>query len=178
MLFIAVKIFLVKYFQKSFMQSDYSFAYTSFESINNIKTLSIGKGAFENCVSLTSITIPQGVTNIGYATFYNCVSLTSITIPQGVTNIGNYAFYNCKSLTNISIPEGVTNIGSCAFFLCSSLASIIIPKSVTNIKDGAFGSCNQLKIVQYGGNQVEWEKINIDVGNKPLKNATIECGKK
>lgn len=33
--------------------------------------------------------------------FYSCSSLTSITIPNSVTNIGGYAFYACSSLTSI-----------------------------------------------------------------------------
>ena len=37
--------------------------------------------------------------SIGNYAFYYCDSLTSITIPDGVTSIGNYAFYDCDSLT-------------------------------------------------------------------------------
>ena len=53
---------------------------------------SIGDGAFNNCYSLTSVTIPNCVTNIGYFAFSDCSSLTSIAIPNSVTNIGDYAF--------------------------------------------------------------------------------------
>ena len=35
------------------------------------------------------------VTCIGESAFYECSSLTSITIPEGVTSIGNRAFWNC-----------------------------------------------------------------------------------
>ena len=33
--------------------------------------------------------------------FYECSGLTSITIPDSVTNIGSYAFYRCSGLTSI-----------------------------------------------------------------------------
>ena len=60
--------------------------------------VSVGNYAFYNCNTLTSITIPDGVTSIGYQAFYNCNTLTSITIPDGVTSIENYTFSDCYSM--------------------------------------------------------------------------------
>ena len=105
---------------------------------------SIRYKAFENCVTLTSITIPDSVTNIGGAAFYNCSRLTSITIPDGVTSIGDNAFEDCESLTSITIPDSVTKIGNSAFEDCESLTSITIPDSVTSIGDSAFYNCSSL----------------------------------
>ena len=34
---------------------------------------SVGNSAFENCISLTSIAIPNSVTSIGEGAFYNCI---------------------------------------------------------------------------------------------------------
>ena len=104
----------------------------------------IGDEAFSWCYSLTSIKIPNSVTNIGDEAFSWCYSLTSIKIPNSVTNIGDEVFYNCSSLTSIKIPNSVTNIGNHAFHGCTSLTSINIPNSVTKIGDGAFRSCGSL----------------------------------
>ena len=41
-------------------------------------------------------------TSIEYRAFSDCTSLTSITIPNGVTSIGERAFSGCSSLTNIT----------------------------------------------------------------------------
>ena len=103
--------------------------------------ISIGNTAFRACYSLTSITIPSGVTSIGNNAFYNCYSLASITLPSGVTSIGDSAFCDCSSLASITIPSGVTSIFDHAFEDCHSLASIMIPSGVTSIKTYAFYGC-------------------------------------
>ena len=104
----------------------------------------IGKGAFFNCIFITSINIPEGVTTIGEHAFSCCYSLTSINIQECVTNIREHAFSHCNSLTSIIIPDSVTSIGDSAFSGCDSLTSIIIPKSVTGIGNCAFSDCDSL----------------------------------
>ena len=71
--------------------------------------------AFKDCKNLTSVTIPDSVTNIYDSAFDSCTSLTSVTIPDSVTNIDDRAFVSCTSLTSITIPDGVTRIGEVAF---------------------------------------------------------------
>ena len=106
-----------------------------------------GWSKFIGCRSLTSLVIPDSVTNIGDYAFSGCRSLTDIVIPDSVTNIGDYAFWNCRSLTNIVIPNSVTSIGDNAFEYCFSLSNLIIPDGVTSIGDGAFVGCTSLSSV-------------------------------
>ena len=103
--------------------------------------------AFDDCSSLTSVTIPNSVTSIGESAFAGCSSLTSVTIPNSVTSIGNDAFRNCFSLTSVTIPNSVTSIGWNAFMYCSSLTSVTISNSVTFIGSYAFSNCNSLSSV-------------------------------
>ena len=112
-------------------------------SIPNSVT-NIGEYAFWECSSLTSINISNSVTHIGSGAFSDCSSLTSINIPNSVTDIGFGAFVGCSSLTSISIPNSVTGIDAYTFFGCSSLTSISIPDSVTNIGKYAFYGCSSL----------------------------------
>ena len=102
------------------------------------------------CRELTSVTIPNSVTEIGGGAFSDCSSLTSVTIPNSVTEIGGYTFSGCSSLTSVTIPNGVTRIGDNAFFNCSSLTSVTIPNSVTKIGDSAFLGCRSLKNFTFG----------------------------
>ena len=130
---------------------------------------SIGNKAFDECTSLTSITIPDSVTSIVLRAFSGCTSLTSITIPDSVTSIGDEVFINCTNLASITIPDSVTSIGDgafwkctnltsitfgtnsnftsiavSAFYQCTSLTSITIPDSVTSIGGSAFAGCTSL----------------------------------
>ncbi|MBQ8546603.1 MAG: InlB B-repeat-containing protein [Clostridia bacterium] len=128
---------------------------------------SIGS-AFEDCTSLTSITIPDSVTAIGRYAFYDCTSLTSVTIPDSVTYIEYGAFASCTSLTSVTIPNSVTSIESNAFEWCSSLTSVTIPNSVTSIGDLAFSCCTSLTSVNYLGTIEQWFNISFGTSANPL----------
>ena len=105
----------------------------------------IGRGVFEDCTSLQIVDIPNSVTEIGDYAFYGCTSLQSIDIPNSVTKIGGSAFSGCTSLQSIDIPNSVTDIGRAAFSGCASLQAIDIPNSVTEIGPEAFRNCTSLK---------------------------------
>ena len=130
---------------------DWAFGWSKFIGRRSLTSLvipdsvtNIGDNAFRHCSSLSSVVIPDRVTSIGDCAFENCSSLTDIVIPDGVTNIGKCAFEGCRSLTDIVIPDGVTSIGDCAFEGCRSLTDIVIPDGVTSIGDCAFANCFSL----------------------------------
>ena len=127
----------------------------------------IGKSAFFDCDSLTSIIIPNSVTSIEEAAFFDCDSLTNITLPT-ITSIGTNTFGYCSNLTSITIPDGVTSIGDAAFLCCINLRNITIPNSVTSIGALAFAGCDRFTDVYYTGSKDEWKAINIDDNNFSL----------
>ena len=123
---------------------------------------SIGKGAFYNCDSLTSIEIPNSVTSIGVRAFSSCDSLTEVnylgTIDQWVQIRFDGAaanplaqevrlYIDGQLVNELVIPNNVTKISAYAFNKCTSLTSIVIGNSVTSIGEEAFYRCISLKSV-------------------------------
>ena len=136
-------------------------------TINGNNLTLIGDSTFSECTSLTSINIPDSVTNIGEYAFSSCSNLI-VTLPNNIT-VGNNAFSGVKNLTydpnnyssskgwnasGITITDGVTSISSNAFSSCSNLRSITMPSSVTSIEDSAFYNCTYLTSVTINGNNI------------------------
>ena len=117
------------------------------EKYNNLPVKEIGQSAFRKETTITSITIPDSITNIGNLAFQMCTSLASVSIPDSVTSIGDFAFQYCECLTSVTIPYSVTSIGNNVFAACVNLASVIIPNSVTSINSNAFYNCISLTSV-------------------------------
>ena len=125
--------------------------------INGLPVTSIGYRAFAYCDFLTSIMIPNSVTNIGDLAF-GSYSLNSITVDRlnpvyisvdgvlfdkGQTTLIQYPEGKAGSY---AVPNSVTSIGSAAFRDCG-LLSVTIPDSITDIGYGAFMGCTSLTSV-------------------------------
>ena len=123
---------------------------------------SIGKNAFFDCKSLTSITLPDSIKSIGMGSFIYCSSLTSITIPNSVTTIEDNAFMCCSKLTSITIGNSVKVIANMAFYRCSSLTEITLPNSVKSLGYEVFENCISLKTITYNGTRDKWKKVKKD----------------
>ena len=104
----------------------------------------IENAVFEDCLSLETVVIGEGVTAIGAYAFAWCDSLSSVTLPSTLEAIGCNAFYCCSSLAAIDLPAGLEAIGCEAFGSCYSLESIVIPASVTELGAYAFNYCEAL----------------------------------
>ena len=109
------------------------------------------------------------VTIIGEEAFKDCTTISSITIPNTVTNIDSSAFENCSSLLSVtfssstSAPSQLYAIGTSAFKGCTSLTSIILPKSVQRIDDGVFQNCVNLSSVTVQKDTASITTLGVDV---------------
>lgn len=77
--------------------------------------------------------------------FSDCPSLTSITVPEGITEIPEAAFSKA-SFRHVYLPETLQEIGSDAF-IGSAIEEIVIPKTVTRV--AGFARCPNLQRVEY-----------------------------
>jgi hypothetical protein len=104
----------------------------------------IGNSAFEE-TGLTAVTLPAGITEIGDRAFYH-TKISSVTIPAGATKIGDYAF-NETPLTRVTIPDSVTDLGMYVFLSCDKLTAVTLPKGLTTVGIGTFYRCTSLKTI-------------------------------
>ncbi len=134
-----------------------------------IRVTAIGESAFNGCVDITSVTMPNSIKSIGENAFQFCHALASVTLSDSLTSIGYKAFNecpfatiklpaslrtlesnvfdNCTNLESIEIPEGVTEIKEQTFMFCHRLASVKLPESLTSIGHAAFMDCDSLKSI-------------------------------
>lgn len=145
----------------------------SISFVANSACLYINTGAFANCITLSSASLPEGLKRINVDSFYNNDALASIAIPASVVfiggsafascdtlqtvsfaaeqadylEIGKNAFANCTQLKGVSLPRLLKTIDEKAFRNCSSLATLTLPNTVRSIAKAAFQNCTSLQEV-------------------------------
>lgn len=112
----------------------------------------IGSGAFQNNVNITSVVIPNTVTTIGDNAFAGCTKLAHVNMPEDLQRIENAAFMNCQKLQNIELPDTVQYIGGQAFQNCDTFTTINIPTGISEIYDMTFYNCDNLFTVEIPSN--------------------------
>lgn len=110
-------------------------------AVNNftLNTETIGKNAFKDCTSLTTLTLGAKVKNIEEGAFSGCTSLATLTNLASVETIGKEAFKGTAITTfgfyNATLGEG-------AFQNCTAISGQVMSNVVTlekNVFNGASG---------------------------------------
>lgn len=113
------------------------------EEIEGTPVTAIAKNAFEKA-DITSIKMPDTLTEIGDYAFYEAKSLLEVTMGENVQRIGKSAFFGCSDLSAVYLNDTLKIIDEYAFNSCTSLECIVIPDNVETIGDHAFYMCNSM----------------------------------
>src|ERR1035438_5962430 len=77
-------------------------------TIYGVPVTAIGDYAFDYYSALTSVTIPDTVTNIDTAAFMACTGLSQVTFGTNLITIGASAFGGCGNLRHITLDRKST----------------------------------------------------------------------
>ena len=108
---------------------------------------------FQGCNAMTSIMLPNSVTELENYVFQGCSALTDIAFSTSLLKLGSSTFAACSSLATVILPTGFTTIGSNAFIDCPNLESLFIPASTNGIGGNVFVNCGKLNIIVDANNQ-------------------------
>ena len=98
---------------------------------------------------ITSIHIPDTVTDMGEFLFDGCENLRHIELPSNLTTLWGYTF--CRSgLEEVVLPDGLKSLPPFAFKDCKNLKRVVCGKGLKKIHSWVFGGCDQLKEVIFG----------------------------
>ena len=107
------------------------------DTVNGLRVTAIGENAFNGCVALREIVLPESVTDVSRA-FVGCPDLRAAYLGGGVTDMEG-AFRGCGALTHVEGFERAERMPE-AFYGCGALKSCFIPSTATDCRD-AFRGC-------------------------------------
>ena len=96
---------------------------------------------FQDCIWLSSVSLPSSLKEIGSSSFSGCTALKNLSLPQNLEKIGNSAFRS-SGLTYVAIPTSIQEIGENAFTSCTSMTSAKV--KIPNNAASCFSSCSAL----------------------------------
>ena len=124
--------------------------------VTSIGGATMENGAFQDCVNLTQVSLPEGLTFLGGRSFQNCDSLTEVTLPASLTEVHQGGFGDCDSLQRILVAEGsetFTSVNGVLYskdmtklYICpgAKSGSFTVPDSVTAFGWRPFWGCRKL----------------------------------
>ncbi len=96
-------------------------------TLHTLPVIAIEENGFKDQAGITSIVIPDSITEIAKSAFEGCAGLTSVSLGKGVKTVGERAFHGCTALTEVVMGKSVDKIGEAAFGGCGKLQKLVLP---------------------------------------------------
>ena len=147
--------------------------------------------AFENCTTVTSVVLPEGLKSVGYWAFKGASSLSNMNIPRGIERLEDSAFwgptfsgnivldnleymgphaFRGTQIRSLVIKGTLTSLNTdAAFYGCTQLEYMVLPDTVTTSGNNTFTNCNKLKYIVCSD-------AYVNVTNKPGNASLIVRG--
>lgn len=92
----------------------------------------IGDLCFSGDNYLVSLTLPDGLAELSYGVLESCYSLMDFELPKGLKTIGAGALQSIFYLTHLTIPAGVTDIEQMNFLMMHGLEEVSVAEGSTS----------------------------------------------
>lgn len=102
------------------------------------------------------------VTQIHPNAFKGNKTITSVVLPEGITEIPEEFFRGCDKLKNVKIPNTIEKINRLAFFDTHLNGVILFPSSLTSIGSEAFVWCDVNGIIIQNDIEIDYNAFNYN----------------
>ena len=106
-------------------------------------------GLFCGHQEITSVHIPETVSQMGEFIFDGCENLRHLELPGALTHLWGYTFVRC-GLEEIVLPDQLTALPPFAFKDCKNLKKVVCGAGMKKIYSWVFGGCDQLTELIHG----------------------------
>lgn len=128
----------------------------TFYNCYNLKSITISPNvrtihahAFNACISLLHLTVPNSVTRLRGFLAYSCYSSKSISLPPTLTATSDHEMSACYSLLKVALPDAIQSLGYGLFQSTMSVSKLALPASLTSISGNAFYGMSSVKVYDF-----------------------------
>ena len=126
---------------------------------------------------LSSVSLPQGMTQMGEGAFFGTTQLSAASLPTSLQEVPDYAFASgSQILTDSLLHEGVSRIGDYAFYNWNNTRYFFIPSTVSHIGTRAMAGMTGLEEIDVNAAIVPTlgEEVWAGVDQPAVKLGTID----
>lgn len=125
--------------------------------------ISLAKHLYVNGNEVTSLDIPEGVSELKQYVFAGLASVTEVTVPASVKTIGANAFYGCSGIEAVNTPDlaawcdinfdkSTSNpVSQCKVLKVNGqlLSEVTVPEGATTVKQYVFYNCTSISKITF-----------------------------